>query len=152
MSFNSHPHKEDDALVTSGIACATPFNSHPHKEDDLSVLLIYLLLLPFNSHPHKEDDCITLYFLAVKCLSTHILTRRMTPVGSMRYPLIFFQLTSSQGGWPGDAISSIIGEIFQLTSSQGGWLLGQQAPEAEGTFNSHPHKEDDSNFKQKHSV
>ena len=78
MSFNSHPHKEDDALVTSGIACATPFNSHPHKEDDLSVLLIYLLLLPFNSHPHKEDDCITLYFLAVKCLSTHILTRMMT--------------------------------------------------------------------------
>ena len=80
MSFNSHPHKEDDALVTSGIACATPFNSHPHKEDDLSVLLIYLLLLPFNSHPHKEDDCITLYFLAVKCLSTHILTRRMTAI------------------------------------------------------------------------
>ena len=80
MSFNSHPHKEDDALVTSGIACATPFNSHPHKEDDLSVLLIYFLLLPFNSHPHKEDDCITLYFLAVKCLSTHILTRRMTAI------------------------------------------------------------------------
>ena len=132
MSFNSHPHKEDDALVTSGIACATPFNSHPHKEDDLSVLLIYLLLLPFNSHPHKEDDCITLYFLAVKCLSTHILTRRMTFCNSFLLdarPLSTHILTR------------------RMTTGSFRHFAWFKQP-----FNSHPHKEDDSNFKQKHSV
>ena len=126
MSFNSHPHKEDDALVTSGIACATPFNSHPHKEDDLSVLLIYLLLLPFNSHPHKEDDCITLYFLAVKCLSTHILTRRMTFCNSFLLdarPLSTHILTRR--------MTPRFLYFYVITI----------------TFNSHPHKEDDFFFR-----
>ena len=58
--FNSHPHEEDDALVTVGIACAIHFNSHPHEEDD------------------KVHYPTQFWYV----ISTHILTKRMTPNSS----------------------------------------------------------------------
>ena len=43
----------------------------------------------FNSHPHEEDDVKIQFFdLAITCISTHILTKRMT-VPPFFYPEIF---------------------------------------------------------------
>ena len=84
----------------------------------------------FNSHPHKEDDYRFYFLSCIRGFSTHILTRRMT-IGT------------------GYSLSYL---TFQLTSSQGGWHNGCRLYLAGMLFNSHPHKEDDSNFKQKHSV
>ncbi len=54
------------------------FNSHPHKEDDDDSCEYFLYLCYFNSHPHKEDDCFSYSTCPYNCISTHILTRRMT--------------------------------------------------------------------------
>ena len=35
---------------------AFTFNSHPHKEDDATTTTIATVIVSFNSHPHKEDD------------------------------------------------------------------------------------------------
>ena len=55
------------------------FNSHPHEEDDSFHCEYIISHSYFNSHPHEEDDFVEL----VKCdsgfISTHILTKRMTP-------------------------------------------------------------------------
>ena len=56
LSFNSHPHKEDDKEGMSGSLLIGTFNSHPHKEDDHFPLFIIKAIRTFNSHPHKEDD------------------------------------------------------------------------------------------------
>ena len=99
--------------------------------------------LHFNSHPHKEDDIVDRVCNVAYCISTHILTRRMTSALCHRKPHLLFQLTSSQGGWryadkvyEGDNFISThiltrrmtyclifyrIPSIFQLTSSRGGW-------------------------------
>ena len=128
----------------------------------------------FNSHPHKEDDwiswnpCRTWYFSTHiltrrmtlhspsvrnnRNFSTHILTRRMTFHPQPATMLSPFQLTSSQGGWQCSLIIWNRYMIFQLTSSQGGWPKKDCWTMERWFFNSHPHKEDDSNFKQKHSV
>ena len=57
-SFNSHPHKEDDAIRVCRQPRSGSFNSHPHKEDDNFQLLTTTYQYSFNSHPHKEDDAI----------------------------------------------------------------------------------------------
>ena len=76
------------------------FNSHPHKEDDQTIHRQCPQYYLFNSHPHKEDDATS---------------------GSLRLWEVYFQLTSSQGGWRGN-LSYLLRYCF---------------------FNSHPHKEDD---------
>ena len=144
--FNSHPHKEDDdkaysidhyinfsthiltrRMTSCCVGCSYGcnfFNSHPHKEDDLGLHTYRRHNMLFNSHPHKEDDNdlpepgVPLYF------STHILTRRMTIACTSKLACAFFQLTSSQGGWPSRPI------------------LHSKAC----FFNSHPHKEDDGSW------
>ena len=75
------------------------FNSHPHKEDDRAISCLFAIVKPFNSHPHKEDDFLTHHQLQHSCLSTHILTRRMTSSLPETGGVYVFQLTSSQGGW-----------------------------------------------------
>ena len=75
-----------------------PFNSHPHKEDDAMKMQEILVTSSFNSHPHKEDDSSNTVIVAELNLSTHILTRRMTNKLVQYHSLFVFQLTSSQGG------------------------------------------------------
>ena len=54
----------------------------------------------FNSHPHEEDDRMVFKLLCtLLCISTHILTRRMTVHSVVQLILVLFQLTSSRGGW-----------------------------------------------------
>ena len=75
--FNSHPHEEDDVIVEKRCVWRRYFNSHPHEEDDL------------NSYGTKPRNSI----------STHILTKRMTPATKMPCTIAVFQLTSSRRGW-----------------------------------------------------
>ena len=54
------------------------FNSHPHEEDDRNLKAYTTHHEYFNSHPHEEDDrSLKLLFIDF-CISTHILTKRMT--------------------------------------------------------------------------
>ena len=102
--FNSHPHEEDDQLPRLGIVSSKHFNSHPHEEDDvLYAVILYTIIYfnshpheeddanrqgregqhaYFNSHPHEEDDSIGRLFGFYTNISTHILTKRMTPVSA----------------------------------------------------------------------
>ena len=80
-------------------SCHNYFNSHPHEEDDFQWPIIYIIINYFNSHPHEEDDVPPGFNSAFLCISTHILTKRMTFL-YMRTPIIsIFQLTSSRRGW-----------------------------------------------------
>ena len=97
--FNSHPHKEDDSSNSGSSSLCVHFNSHPHKEDDEGDNWWYVSWSYFNSHPHKEDDCTWTAVDYWKCISTHILTRRMTYWNNLTRFYKAFQLTSSQGGW-----------------------------------------------------
>ncbi len=60
------------------------FNSHPHKEDDNKICLKQQKKKFFNSHPHKEDDQACKATVLSNNFSTHILTRRMTSVRTVR--------------------------------------------------------------------
>ena len=80
ISFNSHPHKEDDTSLPDRFLRTMSFNSHPHKEDDSNGATVIPASHSFNSHPHKEDDISVYVPTLVIRLSTHILTRRMTAV------------------------------------------------------------------------
>ena len=86
----------------------------------------------FNSHPHKEDDKYSAepHYISL-VFSTHILTRRMTVTGA---DAIIYDGFSTH-----ILTRRMTDENFRIQQYQ--YL-----------FNSHPHKEDDSNFKQKHSV
>ena len=108
--------------------------------------------LHFNSHPHKEDD-----FHGVpegcRChISTHILTRRMTGSGNGCHAIILISthiLTRRMTGHipttpPMFEISTHI--LTRRMTRTGRVRLTRSY------FNSHPHKEDDSNFKQKQSI
>ena len=82
-------------------------------------------------------------YIYITIFSTHILTRRMTILVKKRHLLLFFQLTSSQGGWLIAMDCNYPDCFFQLTSSQGGWRLWSRIQSQHYLFNSHPHKEDD---------
>ena len=147
--FNSHPHKEDDVISAFHRVATNHFNSHPHKEDDIVVsytsckihISTHILTRRmtvclnhrqkrrnFNSHPHKEDDRTSQKSNALSTvISTHILTRRMTAQKQAVRAVIF--------------ISTHI-----LTRRMTSYSSNLDCPGA--NFNSHPHKEDDSNFKQ----
>ena len=123
------------------------------------------MLKNFNSHPHKEDDGNYSRWNSSTCISTHILTRRMTVVHcrhcndwsisthilTRRMTRCYLKLSN------GYIISTHIltrrmtkikylkqrSQVFQLTSSQGGWPPCIQCDTYQKYFNSHPHKEDD---------
>ena len=97
--FNSHPHEEDDLRLLLLWFRYDHFNSHPHEEDDPPVFLLLSCYKYFNSHPHEEDDPTVRGILPLCCISTHILTKRMT------WEAVYgtfsnqeFQLTSSRRG------------------------------------------------------
>ena len=120
--FNSHPHEEDDTWLRKRELLQNHFNSHPHEEDDSSRLSRNCSQKHFNSHPHEEDDITSCLLSLSKSISTHILTKRMTPqftdvvalsdisthiltkrmTQTFTFMLwrIIFQLTSSRRGWP----------------------------------------------------
>ena len=55
----------------------------------------------FNSPPHKKNHIATPMINTVLFkISTHILTKRMTPSDAFWKPVLVFQLTSSRRGWP----------------------------------------------------
>ena len=54
-------------------------------------------------------------------ISTHILTKRMTPATKMPCTIAVFQLTSSRRGWQLALQNFHFIRIFQLTSSRRGW-------------------------------
>ena len=58
------------------------FNSHPHEEDDESTFTRARFVRHFNSHPHEEDDLQRPFLPLLVCISTHILTKRMTSVSA----------------------------------------------------------------------
>ena len=120
------------------------FNSHPHKEDDLRIPCTWDRWSHFNSHPHKEDDsppsktvqwwCISTHILTrrmtkchilsliVKIISTHILTRRMTCLclcDCWKFP--HFNSHPHKEDDDYRRFHDIWVLEFQLTSSQGGW-------------------------------
>ncbi len=122
ISFNSHPHKEDDGrhepvhtwwllsthILTRRMTLALRIHSLSYslsthiltRRMTTSNATIYCIVGTFNSHPHKEDDQKGRWQQGGIYLSTHILTRRMT----------------------------LDGHIVSLKIE---------------SFNSHPHKEDD---------
>ena len=96
--FNSHPHEEDDFYAACiDVRCAY-FNSHPHEEDDGSIKFLWIVGLYFNSHPHEEDDKKVTGEVSRYYISTHILTKRMTPRHLSQLSSVAFQLTSSRRG------------------------------------------------------
>ena len=57
------------------------FNSQPHKEADRSNAGGQLWQMYFNSQPHKEADAQHPEIFSSRGISTHSLTRRLTPLG-----------------------------------------------------------------------
>ena len=141
------------------------FNSHPHEEDDCFLFCLIQPVNHFNSHPHEEDDRPIIGSNPSKCISTHILTKRMTLSQKNVMSGKPFQLTSSRRGWlqplrfpvrlqyfnshpheEDDQSHRLMckGWLgFQLTSSRRGWLYHSSDPGSSEHFNSHPHEEDD---------
>ena len=80
----------------------------------------------FNSHPHEEDDMAHDFDLYAGCISTHILTKRMTHSDNPQVTISTFQLTSSRRGWHYEVLCYLEKKIFQLTSSRRGWPTKHQ--------------------------
>ena len=101
------------------------FNSHPHEEDDGSSLARCGSHYHFNSHPHEEDDNSETEDAYASGISTHILTKRMTPITS-----------------PSCIASDISTHILtkRMTRRLRPSVLAIMH------FNSHPHEEDDRTF------
>ena len=99
------------------------FNSPSHKKNHIATTMINTVLFKisthiltkwmtslvmggiweqqyFNSHPHEEDDYSICNLSKVSCISTHILTKRMTKKRTSTPGRRTFQLTSSRRGWP----------------------------------------------------
>ena len=147
--FNSHPHEEDDS-IDAYIPTVIYISTHIlTKRMTLPLLICLFHLFHFNSHPHEEDDGISQWKFNGINISTHILTKRMTWIIINAWSLVIFQLTSSRRGWRFLSAPSLVQFLFQLTSSRRGWLSFSWWRLLPGYFNSHPHEEDDSNFKQK---
>ena len=101
--FNSHPHEEDDRLVLATVIIRKNISTHiltkrmtfqPWVNGIILRLFqltssrrgwpdcdrVYQDAKDFNSHPHEEDDGIVRFILHEEHeISTHILTKRMTP-------------------------------------------------------------------------
>ena len=122
LHFNSQPHKEADVKPAEVHGSTWHFNSQPHKEADNKQQFFDKLIENFNSQPHKEADY-----------------RRLQTT----WRTWWFQLTASQGGWPGISAGIQKRRVFQLTASQGGWPCCLTADRRRTHFNSQPHKEAD---------
>ena len=127
--FNSHPHEEDDVYRRSLRTVWDNISTHiltkrmtwaGTSEDAFNEISTHILT--------KRMTFSLLLFRDFTYISTHILTKRMTISSYANRNVVIFQLTSSRRGWPP--------RYYYLWGSI-------------RNFNSHPHEEDDSNFKQK---
>ena len=126
MFFNSHPHKEDDNIITVGVMLIGVFNSHPHKEDDIDRWFRNLSDFYFSTHIlTRRMTALRRKVQAYPSFSTHILTRRMTSY----YSSVFCSWNFS---------THILTRRMTATK--------QPVSNSLSFFNSHPHKEDDSLF------
>ena len=82
LNFNSQPHKEADYPSIPLFSYSYHFNSQPHKEADTARRVHTGTDIYFNSQPHKEADHIHGETIKPPGISTHSLTRRLTPFGS----------------------------------------------------------------------
>ena len=76
--FNSQPHKEADDMLEIPFAIESNFNSQPHKEADAGSLTP---TFSFGISTHSLTRRLTPYYkyhLLWECISTHSLTRRLT--------------------------------------------------------------------------
>ena len=83
------------------------------------------------------------FWISLRAISTHSLTRRLTEENQRILCERVFQLTASQGGWPQMRVIVQLAGVFQLTASQGGWQFSSILPAHSRNFNSQPHKEAD---------
>ena len=63
------------------------FNSQPHEEADLFFVDCLLKFIHFNSQPHEEADNGHLPLIRSSSISTHSLTRRLTPFCEYHQPI-----------------------------------------------------------------
>ena len=165
--FNSQPHKEADWSTYTSKQFWDYFNSQPHKEADDWHAIVQSSMISISTHSLTRRLTVSPYSaFFVTEISTHSLTRRLTPVlgfctllhhfNSQPHKeadlppapwydgLSIFQLTASQGGWPGHILWRIseflisthsltrrLTEICHITR----WIWRY--------FNSQPHKEAD---------
>ena len=97
-NFNSQPHKEADVFQFPYQHQFQHFNSQPHKEADGNDNRRSNGNCNFNSQPHKEADILSVTMSDAVAISTHSLTRRLTPWRDWKDLMKSFQLTASQGG------------------------------------------------------
>ena len=118
--FNSHPHEEDDHLkrtykekryisthiLTKRMTKAIEkipyfglFQLTSSRRGWRFSKILALIAVHFNSHPHEEDDDVFVRMINGLYISTHILTKRMTPIWCWQSWSSTFQLTSSRRGW-----------------------------------------------------
>ena len=97
-NFNSQPHKEADVFQFPYQHQFQHFNSQPHKEADGNDNRRSNGNCNFNSQPHKEADDKINDVKYDDAISTHSLTRRLTPWRDWKDLMKSFQLTASQGG------------------------------------------------------
>ena len=86
------------AIIVQHPAFPKNFNSQPHKEADVFQFPYQHQFQHFNSQPHKEADDKINDVKYDDAISTHSLTRRLTPWRDWKDLMKSFQLTASQGG------------------------------------------------------
>ena len=165
--FNSHPHEEDDfhSFVLSVIVIlfqltssrrgwpfyitlsntSNYFNSHPHEEDDRKCLIFYFKTEIFQLTSSRRGWQYTLYFL-FNCvnISTHILTKRMTIVGSIKKDseLISTHILTKRMTMDKLDMFKQTGISTHILTKRMTNFHGDDELFT-GYFNSHPHEEDD---------
>ena len=144
FNFNSHPHEEDDRGYETEHPFIMYFNSHPHEEDDGMLFSTVLATVCISTHILTKRMTFVPYTIGIRTIiSTHILTKRMTVQFTNFTQALTFQLTSSRRGWPYSPSNFFVAVIFQLTSSRRGWPQPLTFTYPSKYFNSHPHEEDD---------
>ena len=76
-------------------------------------------------------------------ISTHILTKRMTTRCRVVCPVKIFQLTSSRRGWQHHLLPQTVNTYFNSHPHEEDDYLRVWSTIVENHFNSHPHEEDD---------
>ena len=125
--FNSHPHEEDDAIVSLCFTAIPIFQLTSSRRGWRAISFGSRgFLAYFNSHPHEEDDDIALLNdEKANGISTHILTKRMTVFPS--FPTGNITISTH-------ILTKRMTNIYLVCC----WEVWH--------FNSHPHEEDDNSL------
>ncbi len=111
------------------------FNSHPHEEDDqlFPWTAVFVKIFQLTSS-RRGWLCFSCPCRHSYSISTHILTKRMTPYRVSLICSTVFQLTSSRRGWPSAFFTPSTIPLFQLTSSRRGWPSWQSSSNLTSSF------------------